>query len=227
MEYNDIWTRDKYKEYRRLKRNGYSDKMLMEHFGEDIFHSGMYRKGAGKFNMIKYIEFVNEIKISPEQVEYRYQKQPSIFYNNRNDYVISFYSNERPYIISLLYYPISDIETYNIVFTTRDQWNEYEYKCINFTQKGFLNEEEFELLDNIIGKETKLNELFPLFRKMSWIIIDFWSKVLKDVIFSIGETKNEKKINFYRNIIKYSFPNMEESILRYENTDYFIYKIRQ
>ena len=36
MEYNEKWTRDKFIEYRKLKRSGYTDKMLIEHFGEDI-----------------------------------------------------------------------------------------------------------------------------------------------------------------------------------------------
>jgi hypothetical protein len=223
MEYNDIWTKEKYKEYRRLKRSGYSDKMLMEHFGDDIYHSGIYRKGASKFGIIKYINFINEIKINPEQVDYRYQKQPSLFFINRSDYIISFYSNENPYIIALLYFPVGDIETYHIVFTTRDQWNDYEYNCKNFLKKGLPTEDEFELLDDIISKETKLNELYPLFRKISWIVKDFYNTELKNAIFSIGETKNVKKINFYRNIIKDSFKDMVEKICTYEDNKYYLY----
>ena len=29
-EYNEIWTREKFLEYRKLKRSGYTDKMLIE-----------------------------------------------------------------------------------------------------------------------------------------------------------------------------------------------------
>ena len=36
------WTRDKFIEYRKLKREGWSDDMLINHFGEVIFESGIY-----------------------------------------------------------------------------------------------------------------------------------------------------------------------------------------
>lgn len=41
MEYNERWDKKKFTEYRKLKRSGYTDKMLMEHFGEDIYYSGI------------------------------------------------------------------------------------------------------------------------------------------------------------------------------------------
>ncbi len=41
-KYNKIWTRDKFVEYRKLKKQGYTDKMLIEHFGDDIKHSDLY-----------------------------------------------------------------------------------------------------------------------------------------------------------------------------------------
>jgi hypothetical protein len=44
--YNDIWTRAKFIEYRKLKRNGYSDQRLIEHFGDDIWYYGLYNKNS-------------------------------------------------------------------------------------------------------------------------------------------------------------------------------------
>lgn len=40
--FNDNWTKEKFLEYRKLKKNGYTHKMLIEHFGEDIYYSNMY-----------------------------------------------------------------------------------------------------------------------------------------------------------------------------------------
>lgn len=36
MNYNDRWNRDKHKEFRKLKRSGYTDDMLIQHFGEEF-----------------------------------------------------------------------------------------------------------------------------------------------------------------------------------------------
>jgi hypothetical protein len=54
-EYNDKWTREKHIEYRKLKKSGYTDNMLVEHFGDDIYYSGMYNKNA---NIIPYDYFI-------------------------------------------------------------------------------------------------------------------------------------------------------------------------
>jgi hypothetical protein len=61
--YNSIWTREKHIEYRKLKKEGWSTKMLLEHFGDDIYHSGMYNK---KSTIIPWFNFITEIKITPE-----------------------------------------------------------------------------------------------------------------------------------------------------------------
>jgi len=53
--YNERWTREKFLEYRKLKRSGYSHNMLKEHFGEDIYHSGLYNKNA---SIIPYDYFI-------------------------------------------------------------------------------------------------------------------------------------------------------------------------
>jgi len=227
-EYNEKWTREKFIEYRKLKKSGYTDKMLIEHFGDDIYQSGMYNKNSSLLpNILKYILFVNEIKINLEKTEYNYIPSPSNYLKNKTDYIISFYSNDLPYIISLMYFPINNMETYNIVFTARDQWNEYNFKLRNFLKKGFINDDEFDILNKIIGKETKLNNLFPIFRKLSWILLDFYDKQLKGKLLSIGDTENKKKIKLYRNIIKDSFSNITEEEIIFNGNKYYIYKIEK
>ena len=226
LKVENKWTDDKKSEFRNLKKLGYTDKMLIEHFGEDIYHSGLYNKvGASLPVLLKFGEFINEIKITPEMCDYSFINQPSKFIKGESDYIISFFSNEVPYIISLIYFPINNKITYNIVFTTRDQWNEYEYKLMKFLKSGKISDEEFKILDEIISEETKLNNLYQILKKISWILNDFSIKNIKKSILSIGETKNKIKIDLYRNIIRDSFSNIiesEEEIMGYK---YYLYTI--
>ncbi len=225
-EYNDRWTRQKFLEYRSLKKKGYTDRMLIEYFGEDIYHSGMYNKNGITLPVIlKYAKFINEIKITPETTEYNFIKQPSRFIPGKSDYIISFFSNDKPYIIALVYFPVNLDDTYNVIFTTRDQWNEYEYNLAVFLRKGELTEDKFKFLEEIISKETKLNDLFPIIRKICWILLDFYKKHINGELLSIGDTENKKKINLYRNIIKDSFDNINEFEEFFGPNKYFIYKI--
>lgn len=58
--YNEKWTREKHIEYRKLKKSGYTDRMLKDHFGEDIYHSGFYNKNGVTLPVIlKYGKFIN------------------------------------------------------------------------------------------------------------------------------------------------------------------------
>lgn len=228
-EYNDKWTREKFLEYRKLKRNGYTHEMLIEHFGDDIYYSGMYNKDA---HIIPYDYFIkcvenklNEIRINPEYVDYSAMPNLSNFIKGKTDYIISFESNDIPYVICLMFFPINEIDTYNIVFTTRDQWNEYEFKLRYLLKKGYLNKDEFYILDKIISKETNLNDLFPIFKKLSWILLDFYNNHLNGKLLSIGDTENKKKIKLYRNIIKDSFNNIIETEEIFNGNKYYIYKI--
>ncbi len=225
-DYNERWTKEKFIEYRKLKRSGYTDKMLKGHFGEDIYHSGMYNKnGTSLPAILKFGKFINEIKITPEKVDYSFIKQPSFFIKGKSDYIISFFSNSIPYIISLVYFPLNNRETFNVIFTTRNQWNDYEYNLIEFLKKGNLTNSEFKILEDIIGEETKLNDLFPIFRKISWILLDFYENQIKGELLSVGDTENKKKINLYRNMIKDSFTNILETEDYVGIHKYYIYKI--
>jgi hypothetical protein len=223
-QYNDRWTKEKFLEYRRLKRSGYSHEMLKEHFGEDIYESGMYnRNGSSLPSILLYGNFINEIKISPEETDYDYIPRLSSFIKGKSDYIITFNSNNITYIICLMFFPINGIETYNVVFTTEDQWSEYNNRLREMRKKGTVTSSDFEILSKIIGRETNFNDLFPILRKLSWILLDFCSNHLKNINLSIGETDNEKKINLYRNIIKDSFPNFGETKVSQDGFNYYIY----
>lgn len=225
MKYNEKWTRDKFIEYRKLKRSGYTDKMLIEHFGEDIYHSGIYNR---KSNIMPWLDFITEITISPEYTDYIFSKKLSDIYKDKFDYIINFQNNGVDYIISLFYYVIDNIETYNILLTTQTQWDEYEKKLNDIRDKGYITNEERSELVNIVEKETGLNHLYPVMKKISYVLFDIFEKELDNSILSIGETKNMVKINLYRNIIKNSFSNIEELGEKFDDVGnrYYLYKMK-
>lgn len=228
-DYNERWSKEKSIEYRKLKRQGYTDKMLKEHFGEDIYYSGMYNKNA---HIIPYDYFtqyfenkINEIKINPEQTNYDITPVPSNLDLSKMDYILTFVSGDISYTICLMYYKIYKDDTYNIIFTTTDQWNQYRQEFFNLSKKGSVDKDEWELLNDIISRETGFNDLFPIFRKLSWILLDFYDKNIQGMILSIGDTENKKKINLYRNIIKESFTNIVETETIFNGNKYYLYKI--
>ena len=224
MDYNDRWSEEKFIELRRLKKSGYTDDMLIEHFGEDIYHSGIYNR---KSTIMPWLEFITEIKITPEYTEYDFYKKPSDIYTDKLDYIIKFKNNEVGYIISLFYYIIAGIETYNVLLTTENQWIEYERKLDAIRNKGYITDDERNELVNIVEKETGLNHLYPVMKKISYILFDISEKELYNNIISLGETKNMAKINLYRSIVKNSFSDVEELGVESDGVGnkYYLYKI--
>lgn len=221
--YNERWTKEKFIEYRKLKREGYTDKMLKEHFGEDIYYSGLYNRNS---TIMPWLEFITEIKITPEKTNYNISERKSDIYPNKLDYVASFENEEVCYIISLFYYVISGIETYNVLLTTKNQWDSYLNKLELIRSKGYITDVERDELVNIVEKETGFNQLYSVMKKISYILFDFF-KDHSETIISIGVTKNLVKINLYRNIIKSSFKNIEEMGEKLDDVGnkYYLYKL--
>lgn len=223
-QYTEKWTREKFIEYRKLKRKGYSDQMLIEHFGEDIYESGLYNK---KSSIMSWLQFITEIKITPQYTEYNHYEKKSDIYENEFDIILTFEESEVKYVILLFFYTIGDTDTYSIILTTEEQWELYKMKLEELRHKNYITEEERNQLVNIIEKETNLNKIYPLMKKVSYILFDFVKNKLGNVIFSIGQTKNPIKINLYRNIIKNSFTSVIEMGFKIdsEGNKYYIYLI--
>jgi hypothetical protein len=64
-------------------------------------------------------------------------------------------------------------------------------------------------------------------KKISYILFDIFKGELDCNIITLGETKNMTKINLYRNIIKNSFPNVEDMGEKFDDVGnkYYLYKI--
>jgi hypothetical protein len=221
--YNDKWTREKHIEYRKLRKEGKTREELKEHFGEDIYFSPYFNKNSNELPWL----FFNEIKINPINIPYSYWNRTSLFYNNKTDYFAEFESDNMDYILCLMYYEINNISTYNIVFTTKNQYNFYDFKLKEFIKKkGFISDEDRKELKSIFEKETILIDIYVILKRISFIIFDMWNKNIKGSILSLINTDNPKKIKLYRNIIEKSFTNIKENkIIDTFGNYYFIYEI--
>jgi hypothetical protein len=221
-QYNDRWTRDKYLEYRTLKRNGYTHKMLKEHFGDDIYYSGIYNKnGSKKLSILD--NYIKEIKITPIENSYKLWVDNNLFYRNKFDYFIEFNSkNNNKYVLWFNYNQIGNIETYDISFTIYDVFNDVFNGLKNVLKNRKLTSDDISILKNIYENETNLKELYDIMKRLSFIIFDVYDKHLIGKLLSIGDTDNKVKIKMYRNIIKDSFHDIEEEYM----DGYFIYKIK-
>ena len=223
--FNERWTRDKFFEYRKLKRNGYSHEQLKEHFGEDIWYSGLYNKNA---NLMPWLNFINEIKINPLEIPYSFWNRKSIFFKDKFDHFAEIESENTKYVLELMYFEINNIPTYNVIFTTRKQYDVYDKKLNQYIKKGYITNDELDELKKIFEAETNLNDVYGIMKRISFVIFDIYFQKIKGYFLSIGETDNIKKINMYRNIIKDSFENIiEDEIIDNEGYKYYIYKIKE
>jgi len=216
MIFNENWTKEDNDYMRKMIREGKSQDDIIKHFGEEkvLFHPKKKFHKTHKAIYTKMFDFVNEIKINPEKTEFTHKRKNSIAYTNKEDIFISFKVNEHEYIIALFYMFENDIISYELLFTTKQQFEQYEKRMKEFLLipgNHFTNEEQNEL-KNILKKETNFNELFTLFKSLTYIINELYNDIkffYGDITFSITETDNPKKIRLYKNLIHDSFPDFK------------------
>jgi len=174
----------------------------------------------------KWGQFLNEVVINPEQTEYTYKLEESDYFEDGEDWVLEFKDGGIDYVVSLMYFPLLGFKSYNILFTTKPQWIDFKSKSSELSNKVIITDEELIELQNNVEKETGYNRLFPIIRKLAYVIIDFSKTHLKGETIVIVDSKNTTKIKFYRNIIS-SFKEVED--LGVKEDDYgnrcFLYKI--
>jgi hypothetical protein len=210
MEFNEIWTKEKNDLLRKMKKTGKTKDEIIEYFGNDLNYEPKHRyTGNGKYILsFEYYTKMNEIKIAPKEIEYKSEMIRNTFFKNRYDYLINFTLNNHNYVIRFFYYVSENKNSYQLLFTTLEQYNKFideMNKIIVYT------EVEHEKLKSIVEKETKYNELIPAMKAISYIIFDFYPNI-NNIPLTLGDTDDKVKINLYRNIIKDSFPNVSESI---------------
>lgn len=214
MIFNDIWTKELNDELRQMNKDGKSVDEIRERFGKLLEHNPK-KKYCCYDKLLRFDKFVNEIYVNPRYTRYLIGKKLSVSYNNEYDYFLSFRTNKEEYYLILFYYIDKGIKSYNLLFTTTNQYNEYEDKMqdiIKSKKHGeIFTENDMSVLSKILERETKLNEPLEIMNSISYILFDFCPREnIKSL--SIGDTNRKEKINMYRDIIKNSFPNIIETI---------------
>jgi hypothetical protein len=229
MEFNEHWTKKDNDLMRQMIKEKKSTDEIINFFGEDKvkYHP------KGKFSygkVLPYKSFLNEIKIRPEEVHFDINRQKSPIDNTKYDYMLTFDINEHKYLIILFYHINNNIESYNIFFTTMIQYIKYQ-EYISQISKGkdedyTLSKEEFKNVTDILEKETEYNELFPIMKRLSFVLFSFSPTIFfhhPHMLFSLSNTNHPVKIRLYRDIIKNSFKNVDETISTDEQGNPFYY----
>lgn len=223
MEFNEYWTKEDNDLLRKFNREHKSSKFIIEYFGkEKLSHHPKNKFSYGKmFPFYQFVvngfpEHLLETVVKPKETEYDFYLKKSLSYYNKYDYIINYKVNDHDYVIVLFYFIENNMLSYNVLFTTLEQYNEYSIVLKDIIDSG----NDYDSLSNILENETNYNEVDALIRATSYIIFDFYKEISPTPL-SIGETRNKIKINYYRDLIKKSFENVEET----ENVDSYGKKI--
>lgn len=221
MEFNDKWTKSDNDKLRQM----YKDKKTYDQIVEEFGYGKLQFHPKKKFTHTRippFAQWVNEIKINPSYVYYDTFKQKSNIDNNVNDYMHKFEINGRKYILMLNFIIQNNIKSYNIFFTTGEQYDNY-IKYVNTISTDILSLEDQQKLKDISEKETNFNELMPIMKSISYILFSFHNTIERygNYPYSIEKTDNPQKINLYSNIVNNSFKNVEETIVN----DIYYFKI--
>ena len=216
MEFNEIWTKEKNDQLRQMIKEHKSSDEIHKFFGDELKHhpkkkysydtvGRMIRRMMEKDNdshIKKFYDYVNEIFVSPQYTEYKIE----ILDNN---YILSFNIDEHKYVIFLQLIKIKNIYSYNVLFTTKEQFDIFlsNYQKIN---NGDITEDEFEIVKKNVEKLTDYNEFYKIIKSITFILFDFYPNI-KGSLLSLGDTENKSKIRSYRNIIMNSFSRIGET----------------
>jgi hypothetical protein len=170
--------------------------------------------------------FLNEIQYNKDgaETEFQLRIQKSKYFRG-NDYIFDFTTDSgEEYIFEFIYMidkigPFTNRNLYNISFTTKKQKEEADAIQNDITKA------------NIYESPTNKQETHELINKLIYIFNHFneyYGEKLS-CVYVIGETNDKRKILYYRNLIKMSFPNIEEikgesSFNLNEDVYYFIIK---
>jgi hypothetical protein len=199
MIFNNVWTKEINDECRNLIKKGYTSSNIIEHFGENITNSHPKKKYTYT-KLLNYNNYINEIKITAGYTNYSTSKIPSEYVNKTN-YKYDFIINGNKYVLLFFYVENYDMKSYELVFTTNEQFEKYEQYKKSINQITLLDE---MYLSSIIEEETDRKELIKIMKSICYIIENEY----KDLPFSITETDNLTKINLYRNIFNDTYKNI-------------------
>jgi len=226
MEFNNYWTKEINNLYHKMIKENTSMQDIIDYFGYDLLNYHPNKKFHRDGKIYPFKEFLNEIKIIPGETQYTVVTKESEMFKQGKDYFLSFNVKGVDYIIILFYYIVNDIKSFNILFTTKKQYDDYikfkgNKKYSDFTLEEFIH------ITKILERETNYGDIIKIMKSLSFILINF-NKILKyyyDIPYSICQTNKPVKIRLYRNIIKKSFENLieTEDIMSNGNKIYYYY----
>ena len=210
MKFNKNWTKEDNDLMREMIKNKKTHQEIIDYFGvEKVLYHPKKKFHRSKSLHTRIDSFLlNEIKIEPKKTDFTYKYEKSLYNNKKNDIIVEFIVNDIKYIIVLFYMFENDIESYEILFTTKKQYILYKKTLeeILLNDGVHFTEDEQDILKNILENETGYNDVFQLFKSLSYILMELYDEN-KDMSFSVTETDNPIKIKFYKNLIQKSFPD--------------------
>lgn len=190
-----MWTKEDNKQLRKLISEGKTPSEIIKIIGYDKLRENPKKKYVSNYN-----EFIlNEIFAKPKETDFVIGREKSKYFNDKMNYYSTFKtSSGQEYVVDFVYVQekngqFKNDNIFNLSFTTKENRDLTDYK-------------KYE-------DETNKKELIELTKRLIYVVIESIDTIklkYKNVIILIGETENTQKIDFYRNIINNSFPNIEE-----------------
>lgn len=208
MEFNKNWTIDDNNKLRILIREGKSYDYIHDYFGNDklFYHPTKKYYQSNKSAVIPtfrtkindFSGFINEIKYNELKTDFVVDFDKSEHFENEFNYNYIFNTNSgNKYVVDFIYLkdtigPYKNKNVYNVSFTLESNRNMSNYI-------------EYE-------KQTFLKENHEIIKRIIYIFKDFNIRFGEKCIYLIGETEDERKINWYRQLIKDSFDDIKETV---------------
>lgn len=152
-----------------------------------------------------YNNFISEMKYTKMNTEYKLQYEHNKIFKGEYNYNFIFNCDSNTkYILQFIYFedfigPFKNTPLYNVSFTTYDQYLKY------------LSTKTEEEQEKIYEAPTLKGEHRELIQRLIYIFEDFHNNInTHNQIYVIGETDDVSKIEWYRNLIKDSIPNIKE-----------------
>lgn len=189
-----MWTKEDNIKLRQLIKEGKPPNEIRKSLGDKL------EEHFNKKYLSSFSDFIlNEIKMQPKETILNFQPKPSTYYPNEWNFLTYFETDSgQRYFVDFIY-----------VKETKNQ-----FKNDNIFNLSFTTEEQHNLNNSeIYEDDTHKYEHIEVMKRLIFVIIEsikyIKTKYINPILL-IGETKNPQKINFYRNIIKDSLPNIKE-----------------
>lgn len=215
MNYNKVWNKKRQQYLLQMNKDGKTPSEIREYFGPLLQYHPNKLHCNESFIISRFNKYNKSVINKFNKTDYIHNTKYSLFYNFKRDHIIDFTVNNIDYVLILFYLIDGEDLSYNIVFTTKTKYIEYNNLLENFLQDNEISdidEDLYFLLSNTLEEQTKSNNPNKIMNTLAYILNDIYNKHLsKNILFSIGSTKDIRKIKWYRHIIKYSFDDVIET----------------